>query len=86
LVKNYCFADGESEAMNYPKKVRMLFAVLIGVAMAAPAYAAQAIWTGQQEQVQTVTGKFVWRCYYNYNGQVFSRLFEMSCPPSVEIE
>ena len=72
--------------MNYPKKVRMLFAVLVGMGLVAPAYAAQAIWTGQQEQVQTVTGKFVWRCYYNYNGQVFSRLFEMSCPPSVEIE
>ena len=68
--------------MKYPKMV----AVLIGAALAAPAYAATAYWTGQQEQVQTVTGKYVWRCYYNYNGQVFSRLFEMSCPSSVEIE
>jgi hypothetical protein len=57
-----------------------------GMVVATSAYAAQANWTGRQEQVQTVTGKFVWRCYYNYNGQTFSRLFETSCPSSIEIE
>jgi len=64
----------------------MLFAMLAGMALAAPAYAASAFWTGQQEQVQTVTGKFVWRCQYNYNGQMIYRLFETSCPSSIEIE
>lgn len=65
---------------------RLAFGLVAGMAFATSAYAASAFWTGQQEQVQTVTGKFVWRCYYNYNGQVFSRLFETSCPSSVEIE
>lgn len=72
--------------MNVPKKVRMMIALVFGMALVAPVYAASAFWTGQQEQVQTVTGKVVWRCYYNYNGQTFSRLFETSCPSSVEIE
>ena len=72
--------------MNYPKNARMLFAALVGVAVAAPAYAATAYWTGRQEQVQTVTGKYVWKCEYNYNGQMIYRLFEMSCPSSIEVE
>lgn len=63
-----------------------MIAVLIGVAVVAPAYAATAYWTGQQEQVQTVTGQYVWNCEYNYNGQTFWKLFQTSCPSSVEIE
>ena len=50
------------------------------------AMAASAFFTGRQEMVQTVTFKMVWRCQYNYNGQLFWRLFESSCPSSVEVE
>jgi biopolymer transport protein ExbB/TolQ len=63
-----------------------MVAVVIGLALAAPAYAATAYWTGRQEQVQTVTGQFVWKCEYNYNGQTFWYLFQTSCPSSVEIQ
>ena len=69
--------------MKYP---RMLIAMLIGLAFAAPAFAATAYWTGRQEQVQTVTGQFVWKCEYNYNGQMVYELFQTSCPSSVEIQ
>lgn len=49
-------------------------------------YAATAFFTGKQEMVQTVTYKMVWKCEYNYNGRLFYRLFETSCPSSVEVQ
>ena len=61
-------------------------ALVFGMSVVTSAYAASAFWTGRQEQVQTVTYKWVWRCEYNYNGQTFWRLFETSCPSSVEVE
>lgn len=66
--------------------MRRLLALLIGLFAVTSVYAAQAMWTGRQEQVQTVTGKYVWKCEYNYNGQTFWRLFETSCPSSIEIQ
>ncbi|WP_024905453.1 hypothetical protein [Robbsia andropogonis] len=47
-----------------------------------------AFFTGQQEFVQTVTGKSAIRCHYQYNGQEFTKLYDMgqSCPSSIEIE
>jgi hypothetical protein len=53
--------------------------------MASPAFAATAYWTGRQEMVQTVTYRTAWNCEYNYAGQVFWRVFEGSCPSSVEV-
>jgi hypothetical protein len=50
------------------------------------AFAATAFWTGRSEQTQTVTYKMVWKCEYNYNGQKFWRLFELSCPSQVDVE
>lgn len=61
-------------------------ACLLLALLAPPVSAATAFWTGRQEQVQTVTYKWVWRCQYNYNGQTFWRLFETSCPSSVEVQ
>lgn len=63
---------------------KVVFAVLLG--MSLPALAATAVWTGKQEMVQTVTGKMVWRCEYQYAGQYFYYLFETSCPSQVEIQ
>ena len=59
--------------------------VLTGALIATSAYAATAHWTGRQEHVQTVTYQWVWRCEYYYAGQTFWRLFETSCPSSVEV-
>ena len=68
-------------------KVTMkLAAVVLGAVISTSAYAATAFWTGQSEQVQTVTYKWVWRCEYNYAGQTFWRLFETSCPSSIEVQ
>lgn len=60
----------------------LLIAALLG---SAQAHAATAIWTGRQEQVQTVTYQWVWRCEYMYAGQKFWKLFQSSCPSSVEV-
>lgn len=50
------------------------------------ALAATAYWTGRSEMVQTVTHRMAWRCEYNYNGRVFTELFERTCPSSVRVE
>ena len=56
------------------------------LAVTGSAFAGQAIWTGKQEQVRTVTYKMVWRCEYRYNGQTLYFLFESGCPSTVEVE
>ena len=60
----------------------LAFGLMLGVG----AFAASAFFTGRQEMVQTVTYKMVWRCQYNYNGQLFWRLFEGTCPSSVDVQ
>jgi hypothetical protein len=64
----------------------IVMAGIAGLFAATAAMAATAIWTGQQEMVTTVTGKSAWKCYYNYNGQIFTQIFETSCPSSIEIQ
>lgn len=59
--------------------------VILAAVAAFNAYAAMAFFTGRQEMVQTVTGRMVWKCQYNYNGQLFWRLFEGVCPASVDV-
>lgn len=66
--------------------MKRLVVLLAAMLVATSAFAAQAMWTGRQEQVQTVTGVFVWKCEYNYNGQTFWKLFQTSCPSSIEIQ
>lgn len=63
---------------------KVVFAVLLG--LAAPAFAATAVWTGKQEQVITVTYQIAWNCEYNYAGQTFWRVFQGSCPSSIEVQ
>ena len=46
---------------------------------------AQAFWTGQSRQVQTVTGGMAWKCEYHYGGQDFVLMFENYCPPSASV-
>jgi len=67
-------------------KMRTMLIALVAAGLPSISYAALAIWTGRQEQVQTVTYKWVWRCEYRYNNQTFWRLFESNCPSSIEIQ
>lgn len=66
--------------------MKKLFVGLTFIATVTPAFAATAFFTGRQEQVQTVTYQYAWKCEYNYNGQKFWRVFKGSCPSSVEVE
>jgi hypothetical protein len=61
-------------------------ALLAGLLLAGTASAATAVWTGKQEQVQTVTGQIAWRCEYDYAGQKLYFLFQTSCPATVEVQ
>jgi hypothetical protein len=65
--------------------MKRTFAFLALMLVAAPAVAALAFWTGRQEMVQTVTYQMAWNCEYNYNGQLFWRVFQGSCPSQVEV-
>lgn len=64
--------------------------VLMLIICSANAYAfpVTANFTGQQEIVQTVTGKSVVQCHYRYNSQEFTRLYEFGtiCPMSIQVE
>ncbi len=45
----------------------------------------QATWTGQGQQVQTVTGQIAWQCQYNYAGQTFYLLMDGYCPAYTQV-
>jgi hypothetical protein len=66
--------------------MRKYFAMILMALTCSYALAATAFFTGRQEMVQTVTYQMVWKCYYNYNGQIFTRLFKDGCPSSIELE
>jgi hypothetical protein len=61
------------------------FALLFSVATVA--YAAKANWTGNQRDVQTVTGQSGRACEYDYFGTKFWRTFvNQNCPYTVEVQ
>jgi hypothetical protein len=66
--------------------MKKILAGLALTAVLAPAMAATAFFTGRQEQVQTVTYQFAWRCEYNYLGRKFWQIFTGSCPSSIEVQ
>lgn len=66
--------------------MRKLLIAAVFLLSATSAFSATATWTGRMEQVQTVTYKTVWKCWYNYNGQIITKLFENSCPFSIELQ
>lgn len=66
-------------------KAQISVAVCLALA-AAQAFAATAFFTGRQEMVTTVTYQQAWRCQYNYNGQLFWRIFQGSCPANIEVQ
>jgi len=66
--------------------MQKLLMLAMALFMAGTANAATAFFTGRQEMVQTVTYQQAWRCEYNYLGQTFYRLFQTSCPSSVQVQ
>jgi hypothetical protein len=68
------------------KSATYSFLLLAAVLTSFQAHAATAYWTGAQRQVTTVTYQMVWECEYNYQGRVFTRLFQTSCPSSIEVQ
>lgn len=73
--------------MKITNKIGLIFyGMVFSLISASTATAATAYWTGKSEMVQTVTHRMAWRCEYNYNGRVFTELFESSCPSSVTVE
>jgi len=64
----------------------MKYLALAALVASFGAHAAQAFWTGSMEMVTTVTYQQAWRCEYNYNGQIFYRIYQGSCPPFVEVQ
>jgi hypothetical protein len=64
--------------------MKLTIAILVLLAF-SQAQAATAFFTGRMEMVQTVTYQMAWRCEYNYAGQTFYRLFQNSCPSTVEV-
>jgi len=49
-------------------------------------YTAKAYFTGRSEMVQDMNHQMVWRCEYNYNGQSITKLFQTSCPSSIDVQ
>ncbi|WP_426110994.1 hypothetical protein [Massilia sp. PWRC2] len=66
--------------------LKKIIGITMLAAVACPALAATANWTGRQEMVQTVTYQSAWNCQYMYGGQTFWRVFKTSCPSSVEVQ
>lgn len=64
---------------------KLIIALIIGLTISGTAYAATAFWTGQMQQVRSVTGQVVMNCEYMYGGNRFWRAFAGYCPASVEV-
>jgi hypothetical protein len=63
---------------------KLILAALILIS--SNAWAATAIFTGNAEMIQTVTGRSGWNCEYYYAGHTFWMTFTTYCPHSVEIQ
>ena len=63
-----------------------LMAGAMAAAIATPALAATAFFTGKQEMVQTVTNQMAWRCEYQYAGKYFWRVYLNGCPSTIEVQ
>lgn len=57
----------------------LLTFILIGM------FFVKAYWTGKSRYVTTVTGRSAISCEYDYNGTKFWRVFEFTCPTSVDV-
>jgi len=66
--------------------MKLSIALLALTLLANSAFAATAVWTGRQVQVQTVTYQWAWSCEYMYAGQKFWQVYQGSCPNSINIQ
>lgn len=48
--------------------------------------AATAFWTGQEQQITTITHQQGWNCQYTYAGQTFWRVYVGTCPASIAVQ
>ena len=48
-------------------------------------YSAKAYFTGRSDTVQDANYQTVWRCEYNYNGQLITKLFQNTCPSNIDV-
>lgn len=48
--------------------------------------AAIASWTGQEQQITTITHQQGWNCQYTYAGQTFWRVYVGTCPASIAVQ
>lgn len=67
------------------RSLKMLV-MLLSIFGSSAIQAGSAFWTGKSQVVQTVTNKIAWECEYNYNGSTFTKVFESTCPSSVNVE
>jgi hypothetical protein len=66
--------------------MKKLIAILIfSLTLCGNAQAATAFFTGQMNMGQSVTGRMVYNCQYQYAGHLFWRSFATYCPQSIEI-
>lgn len=47
---------------------------------------ATAFWTGQEQQITTITHQQGWNCQYTYAGQTFWRAYVGTCPASIAVQ
>ena len=64
---------------------KIIAAFIITLALSNTAHAATAFFTGQSNMEQSVTGRYVYNCQYQYAGHYFWRAFTSYCPTSVEV-
>lgn len=46
----------------------------------------RASWTGRSQPGTSVTGRVGYVCEYSYFGRTFTRMFEGSCPSTIEVQ
>lgn len=83
-------SGAQDQEQDVTVKAKFALLLLVGASSGAYAYGytVTANFTGQQEFVQTVTGRNAVRCHYQYNGQEYTKLFEFGtiCPMSIELQ
>jgi len=82
--------SGYTKLQTYLEVQMKTFLLVVCLFASSSAFATTAFWTGNKEQVQTVTGQMKWKCEYriSYTTQMILvwRVFADSCPSEVDLE
>jgi hypothetical protein len=66
------------------------FLLVVCLFASSSAFATTAFWTGNKQQIQSITGRIEWNCEYkvSYTVQMilFWRVFPDSCPSEIDAE